>query len=215
MRFSCISEPQRNATSLLTSILPSQMIWPPARTASEVIRNAAALPAASITTSAPRPPVCCLPAATTSSFAAFTPDVAPIFAASSSFAGSRSTAIMAPAPASRAPCTAADHHRGVAMRDGAEIECRADARHDATADQAGAVERDFLGHGNGLLIGHHAVFAERSEEHQLLKYAAIGQRRAAFADERHRLRSLAEILLAQDRGVAVAAKAVAAMRLPR
>src|SRR5262245_234469 len=51
-RSSCISAPQRKLTSLLTSILPSQTTSPPGRTASTVARNAVALPAASITTSA-------------------------------------------------------------------------------------------------------------------------------------------------------------------
>src|SRR5215469_4604919 len=76
MRFSCISAPQRKLTSTLTSILPSQTTSPPGRTASTVVRNAAALPAASITASAPRPPLSCLAAAATSSRLAFTPRVA-------------------------------------------------------------------------------------------------------------------------------------------
>ncbi len=109
---------------------------------------------------------------------------------------------------------AAYHHHGIAMRDRAEIEGRADAGHDAAADQARAVERNIFWNGNGLLVSHDTIFAERSQEHQLLKRAAIGQRRAAFAIERQRLRSLPEILLAQDRGVAVAVKAMAAVRIP-
>src|SRR3954453_18924648 len=100
------------------------------------------------------------------------------------------------------------------MRDRAEIERRAHAGHDAAADQAGAVERDLLRHGNRLLIRYHAIFAERPEIHQLLQLPAIRQRYAAFAVERHALRPFPEILLAQDRRVAVAVKAMPAMRIP-
>ena len=78
-----------------------------------------------------------------------------------------STAIMAPAPASRvalhrgeADRAAADHHHGVAMRDRAEVERCARARHDAAADQAGAVERNLLRNRYRLLVGHDAIFAE-------------------------------------------------------
>src|SRR3954454_504784 len=100
------------------------------------------------------------------------------------------------------------------MRNRAEIERCANAGHDAAADQAGAVERYLLWNGNRLLVRHHAVFAERPEEHQLLQLPAIRQRGAAVAIERHALRPFAEILLAQDRRVAVAIKAMPAMRIP-
>src|SRR5436190_2064869 len=111
MRFSCISEPQRNDTSLLTSTLPSQITWPPGR-------------------------------------------------------------------------AAADHHHGIAMGNGAEIERGADAGHDAAADQAGAVEWNLLRHGDRLLIADNAVLAERSQEHQLAQLAAATERRAHAAIER-------------------------------
>ena len=64
---------------------------------------------------------------------------------------------------------AADHHHGIAMRNGAEVERGTRPGHHAAANQAGAVERDFLWHGNGLLIGDDAVFAEGAQEHQLLQ----------------------------------------------
>jgi hypothetical protein len=67
---------------------------------------------------------------------------------------------------------------------------------------------------NSLLIGHDAVFAERSQKHQLPKRAAIGQHGAIFAIKRQRLRPFVEILLAQDRCVAVAIKAMPAVRIP-
>src|SRR3954451_15265174 len=107
--------------------------------------------------------------------------------------------------------TAANHHHGVAMRDSAEIERSADTRHDAAADQASAVERNFLRYRYRLLIGYDAVFAERSQEHQLLKRAPTVERRAAATIERHRLRPLAEIFLAQNRRVAVAIEAMPAI----
>jgi DNA-binding GntR family transcriptional regulator len=91
----------------------------------------------------------------------------------------------------------------------------ADAGHDAAADQAGAVERNFLRDRNCLLIGYDAIFAERSQEHQLLQGTTVGERSPAGAVERQRLRPLAEIFLAQDRRIAVAIKAVPAMRIPR
>src|SRR5271169_4708276 len=141
MRFSCISEPQRNETSWLTSILPSQMTWPPGRTASVVMRKADALPAASMTTSTPRPPVSRLPAVTASSLDAFTPMVAPRRRARSSFAGSISTAMMLPALyRGKADRPAADYHYGVAVGDGVKIERGADTGHHAAADQAGAIK---------------------------------------------------------------------------
>src|SRR6266850_1118583 len=148
MRFSCISEPQRNETSLFTSILPSQMTWPPGRTASVVLRKADALPADSITTSTPRPAVSRFPAAITSSVEAFTPCVAPIRAA-------------------------ADHHHAVTVRDRAQIECCACTSHHAAADQTSAVERDLSGNRNSLLIRDDAIFTETSQDHQLLQIAPV------------------------------------------
>ncbi len=109
---------------------------------------------------------------------------------------------------------AADHHHGIAMRDRAEIERRTGAGHDATTDQAGAVERNLLRHRNGLLVGHHAVFAERAQKHELLQLLAVGERGARLPVESNTLRPFTEILLAKDRRIAVAVKAVPAMRIP-
>ncbi len=100
------------------------------------------------------------------------------------------------------------------MRDGAEIECGTRAGHDAATDQAGAVERNLLRDRDRLLIGHDAIFAERAQKHQLLQLPAVGQASAGLAVERDALRSLAEILLAQDRRIAIAIEAMPAMRIP-
>src|SRR6201999_3491715 len=79
----------------------------------------------------------------------------------------------------------------------------------------GAIEWNFLRHHDRLLVGYDAVFTEGANEHQLLEVATVSQRTAAIAVERHGLRSLAEIFLAQDRRVAVAIEAMTAMRVPR
>ena len=100
------------------------------------------------------------------------------------------------------------------MRDSTDIERCAHTCHDATADQAGPVERYLLGDWSGLLVGHDTIFGKRAQEHQLLKLAAIGQHATAFAVERARVRSLPKILLAKDRGIAVAVEAMPAMRIP-
>src|SRR5262245_10619774 len=100
------------------------------------------------------------------------------------------------------------------MGDGAEIERRTDAGHDAAADQAGAAERNLLRHRNRLLIADDAVFPERSQKHQLPQLAAAGERSAHAAVERNSLRPLAEILLAQDRRIAIAVEAMPAIGIP-
>src|SRR5262249_27033694 len=171
-------------------------------------------------TSAPRPPLSALAAATASSRLAFTPRAAPMRCASSSLASSMSTAMIFAAPASRAPCTAAsptapDHHHRIGVADMGDVERRADARHHAAADQAGAIERDVPRNRDRLLLLHDAVFAEGADEHQMLELFAACAPRLGGAIELHRLRTLGEIVLAQDREAAVAIVAVAAMRVPR
>ena len=115
----------------------------------------------------------------------------------------------------KADSTAPDHHHGVAIGDGVEIERRARAGHHTAADQAGAIKRNLLRHHNRLLVRHDAVFAERTEIHQVLQAAAVAQHRPAVAVETSRFRPLAEISFAQNRRVAVAVKAMAAVRIPR
>src|SRR5262249_41955094 len=152
MRFSCISAPQRKLTSWLTSILPSQTTSPPGRTASTDARNAAALPAASITASAPRPAVSCLAAAATSSRFACTPRGATQAlrwcglrlgdVEGEDLRGGGGARALHRREADRA---AADDHNGIGVADMGDIERRADTGHHAAADQAGAIERDVRG----------------------------------------------------------------------
>src|SRR5262245_33574787 len=222
MRFSCISAPQRKLTSLLTSILPSQTTSPPGRTASTVGRNAAALPAASITTSAPRPQLSCLAAAGTSSRLAFTPRVAPMRCASSSLPSSMSTAMIFAAPASLAPWTAASPTAPQpititvsACPIWATLSAAPTPVITPAADQTGAIERDVRRDRDRLLLLDDAIFAEGADEHQMLELFAARAPCLGGAVELHRLCALGEIILAQDREAAVAIVAVAAMRVPR
>src|ERR1700760_638696 len=101
------------------------------------------------------------------------------------------------------------------MVDGSDVERAADAGHHATADQAGLLERQFLLHHDRLLRRHDAVLGERAKIHQMLQLAAVLQLRAASAIELHRKRTLTQIILAEDRQVAVAIKAMGEMRVPR
>src|SRR5262249_15429456 len=219
MRFLCIRAPQRKLPSSLTSILPSQTTSPPGRTASTVGRKAAALPAASITTSAPRPQLSRLAAATTSSRLAFTPRVAPMRCASSIVDVDRDDFLRAGKPRalerSQPDGAAADHHHRIGAPDMSDIERRADAGHHAAADQAGAIERDVRRDHDRLLLLHDAIFAEGTDEHQMLELFAVRAPRLGAAVELQRLRALAEIILAQDREAAVAIVAGPAMRVPR
>ena len=151
MRFSCISEPQRNATSLSTSILPSQTTSPPGRTASRVRPKAGALPAASITQSTPRPAVSFFAIATASSLPRIDPERRAHFDGELEFRvvdvdrndGLRAgkTRALHGGQADRA---AADHHDRIGAADARDIERSADAGHDAAADQASAIERHVL-----------------------------------------------------------------------
>ena len=65
------------------------------------------------------------------------------------------------------------------------------------------------------MVGDDRAFAKAADEHQLLQFASIGEAGAALTVEGDRLRPVCEIGLAQDRQVAVAIEAMAAMRVPR
>ncbi len=93
---------------------------------------------------------------------------------------------------------ASDHHDYVGATDAGDVQRRADPGHDPAADKAGAVEWNVLRNRHRLLLLDDAVFSERAEKHQVLELAAIRQTRLAVAVELHRLRSLREIVLAQD-----------------
>ena len=108
-------------------------------------------------------------ATTGSSSLPLTTSLAPSRRARSSFAASRSTATMRPAPASRAPCTADRPTapqpmtmRARAVADAAKSERRADTGHDPAADQASAVERHRRRHAHARSAGTMAVFGERA-----------------------------------------------------
>src|SRR5262245_16432397 len=121
MRFSCISAPQRKLTSWLTSILPSQTTSPPGRTASTDARNAAALPAASITTRRR----CRL-------FPVWRPPPRPPGSVDGDdLRGAGEARALHRREADRA---AANDHNGIGVADMGDIERRADTGHHAAAD---------------------------------------------------------------------------------
>src|SRR5215467_6593943 len=221
MRFSCISAPQRKLSSSLTSILPSQTTSPPGRTASTVVRNAAALPAASITASAPRPPLSCLAAAATSSRLAFTPRVAPMRRARSSLPSSMSTAMIFAAPASLAPCTAASPTAPQPITitvSACPIWATLSAAPTPVITPQPIRQARSNGMSGGTMIACCSCTMQYSPKAPMnikcLSSSPLAPRLRG-AVELHRLRALAEIILAQDREPAVAIVAVAAMRVPR
>ena len=65
------------------------------------------------------------------------------------------------------------------------------------------------------MVGDDRAFAKAADEHQLLQFASIREPGAALAVKGDRLRPICQIGLAQDRQVAVAIEAMAAMRVPR
>jgi hypothetical protein len=65
------------------------------------------------------------------------------------------------------------------------------------------------------VIGDDRVLAKAADKHQLPQFASVGEPGAALAIETDRLWPLRLIGLAQDRQVAVAVEAMAAMRVPR
>ena len=206
---------------MVTSILLSQITSPPGRTASTLVRNDPTLPAASMTTSAPRPHVRFRAAAAASSVFTLTPNVAPIRCANASFASSTSQAMISAAPAKARPLhgrkshrAASNDHDGVGAADPRQIQCRAYSRHDAASDQAGTVEGNLLRDRDRLLLGDDAIFCEGAEEHQISELLPTAQSRLPAPVEGKRLRPTLKIILAQDRQSTVAIEAVAAMRVP-
>ena len=63
------------------------------------------------------------------------------------------------------------------------------------------------------MVGDDRVFGKGAQKHQL-REVALANPDAALAVESHRFRSVRKIGLAQDRQIAVAVEAVAAMRVP-
>src|SRR5207237_9218461 len=78
---------------------------------------------------------------------------------------------------------AADDHDRVAISDLRDVERGADPGHHATAEKAGAVERQFLRHNDRLMIGDDRAFAKAADEHQLLQFASIGEAGSALPVE--------------------------------
>ena len=95
-----------------------------------------------------------------------------------------------------------------------DVQRRADAGHHAATDQAGLLERQLLLHHNRLLGRYDAIFGERAEIHQMLQLAAVPEPCTTGAVELHGKRSLAQIILAEDRQIAIAIEAMTAMRIP-
>ena len=130
--------------------------------------------------------------------------------------------MIAPAPASRAPCTAA---RPTAPQPITITlsPCAIAPRLSAAPTPVMTPQPIRQARSNGISFGTGMACWSGTMQYSpndprnisCCKLAAVGQRGAAFAVERTRLRPFAEIFLAQDRRIAVAIKAMPAMRIPR
>jgi hypothetical protein len=108
---------------------------------------------------------------------------------------------------------AADDHDDRTGFDARQSADRADAGHHAAAEQAGAIERHLVGHLDRARLGHDRVLGMRRDHREVIEPASVpAQPRRAVEQVAARL--LAGERLAQDRQVAVAVEAVAAMRVP-
>ena len=65
------------------------------------------------------------------------------------------------------------------------------------------------------MIGNDGIFGEGTDKHQPLQVAAVAEPGAACSVKGDGLRPVRQIALAQDRQIAVAVEAMAAMRVPR
>jgi hypothetical protein len=110
--------------------------------------------------------------------------------------------------------TAADDERRGTRLDADRAHGGAHPCHHAAADEAGPVERDVARDDDGPRLRHDAVLRVRRHDGEVM-HRRTRARQAGAAVEEHALRFVALVGFAEDRQIALAVEAVAAVRIPR